>query len=153
MGLIVVTFPILTSWIIPTLVTLVLPLVNLVLSLPFADHCHCLLACALSHPLVIWYPTVYYDVTHFVVVDPLRQPLVSKLDRRPVGTLQLGSSWLPLSSICSHRKQLMSCGSSGTLSSLDSEETSHMRCRSKISKGVYVGANTEGGTYVHWSQT
>jgi hypothetical protein len=41
----------------------------------------------LSHPLVIRYPTVYHDVTHFVVVDPLRQPLASKSDRCPVGTL------------------------------------------------------------------
>jgi hypothetical protein len=30
---------------------------------------------------------VYHDITHFVVVDPLRQPLVSKSDRHPVGTL------------------------------------------------------------------
>jgi hypothetical protein len=33
---------------------------------------------------------VYHDVTHFVVVDPLRQPLASKSDRRPVGMLQPG---------------------------------------------------------------
>jgi hypothetical protein len=32
-------------------------------------------------------PWFHNDVTHFVVVDPLKQPLVSKLDRRPVGTL------------------------------------------------------------------
>jgi ubiquitin C-terminal hydrolase len=63
----------------------VLPLVNLVLSLPLRSYC--LLACALSHPLVIRYPTVYHDETYFVVVDPLRQPLASKSDRRPVGTL------------------------------------------------------------------
>jgi hypothetical protein len=43
----------------------------------------------LCHTLLfIWYPTVYHNVTHFVVVDPLRQPLASKSDRRPVGTLQ-----------------------------------------------------------------
>jgi hypothetical protein len=60
--------------------------VNLVLSLPL--HSHCLLACALSHPLVIWYPTVYHDETYFVVLDLLRQPLASKSDKRPVGTLQ-----------------------------------------------------------------
>jgi hypothetical protein len=59
--------------------------VNLVLSLPLRSYC--LLACALSHPLVIRYPTVYHDETYFVVVDPLRQPLASKSDRRPVGTL------------------------------------------------------------------
>jgi hypothetical protein len=43
----------------------------------------------LCHTLLfIWYPTVYHDITHFVVVDPLRQPLASKSDRCPVGTLQ-----------------------------------------------------------------
>jgi hypothetical protein len=31
---------------------------------------------------------VYHDETYFVVVDPLRQPLASKSDRRPVGMLQ-----------------------------------------------------------------
>jgi hypothetical protein len=66
--------------------------VNLVSSLPLRSHC--LLACALSHPLVIWYPTVYHDETYFVVVDPLRQPLASKSDRRPVGTLH--NSLIPL---------------------------------------------------------
>jgi hypothetical protein len=29
---------------------------------------------------------------HFVVVDPLKQPLASKSDRRPVGTLHGGST-------------------------------------------------------------
>jgi hypothetical protein len=43
--------------------------------------------CALSHPLVIWYPTVYHNETYFVVLDLLRQPLASKSDKRPVGTL------------------------------------------------------------------
>jgi hypothetical protein len=85
MDLIVDSFPILTSSN-PYSCILGLSLVNLVLSLPLRSHC--LLACALSHPLVIRYPTVYHDKTYFVVVDPLRQPLASKSDRRPVGTLQ-----------------------------------------------------------------
>jgi hypothetical protein len=62
--------------------------VNLVLSLPLRSYC--LLACALSHPLVIWYPTVYHDETYFVVLDLLRQPLASKSDKHPVGTLHMG---------------------------------------------------------------
>jgi hypothetical protein len=89
MDLIVDSFPILTSSN-PYSCILGLSLVNLVLSLPLRSYC--LLACALSHPLVIWYPTVYHNETYFVVVDPLRQPLASKSDRRPVGTLHDGNS-------------------------------------------------------------
>jgi hypothetical protein len=46
----------------------------------------------LSHPLVIRYPTVYHNETYFVVLDLLRQPLASKSDRRPVGTLHSASA-------------------------------------------------------------
>jgi hypothetical protein len=45
--------------------------------------CHTLLLSGIP----IRYPTVYHDETYFVVIDPLRQPLASKSDRRPVGTL------------------------------------------------------------------
>jgi hypothetical protein len=45
-----------------------------------------LLVCAFVTPSGI--PWFHNDVMHFVVVDPLKQPLVSKSDRRPVGTLQ-----------------------------------------------------------------
>jgi hypothetical protein len=46
-----------------------------------------LLACALVvTPAGI--PWFHNDVTHLVVVDSLKQPLASKSDRRPVGTLQ-----------------------------------------------------------------
>jgi hypothetical protein len=56
-----------------------------------------LLVCASSHPLVLLLacasvtpagiPWFHNDITHLVVVDSLKQPLASKSDRRPVGTL------------------------------------------------------------------
>jgi hypothetical protein len=52
-----------------------------------------LLACAFVTPSGI--PWFHNDVTHFVVVDPLKQPLASKSDRRPVGTLHTGSYRAP----------------------------------------------------------
>jgi hypothetical protein len=102
MGRMVVTFPILIFWFIPT------PFLWLSYSgTPWNESFRCLLrsryplVCASSHPLVIrclrvlaalvtpsGIPWFHNDVTHFVVVDPLKQPLASKSDRRPVGTLQ-----------------------------------------------------------------
>jgi hypothetical protein len=89
MGLIV-TFPHL-DFFISYIVTLV-SLVKSSLLSAFAQIIVIVYSRVLCHTLLfIWYPTVSHDITHFVVVDPLRQPLASKSDRHPVGTLHFTS--------------------------------------------------------------
>jgi hypothetical protein len=70
MGLIV-TFPHLDFFI-----SYIVTLVSLVKSSPLSAFAQ-ILVIVYSHVLChtlsfIWYPTVYHDITHFVVVDPLR---------------------------------------------------------------------------------